>query len=534
MLQTINRWTQDATLPRLLAQYLGPEGRAWLEPRLDRLGAATEQLDHWAALADRHPPRWVPRDRLGCSLDELEFHPAYRDLQRISYGQGIIADYYQPDTRRLLGTAREVAKFAEGYLFSQAEQGLYCPICMTDGSAHLIERFGSVEQQQRYLPHLTATSLDQLWEGAMYLTEKSGGSDVGALETVARQVADQFSLHGEKWFCSNAGAEVALVLARPEGADGGTRGLGLFILPRHRPDGSLNGLKLQRLKDKLGTRSMPTGEYLLEGALAEPLGALDRGFLQMTEMLNLSRLYNSTASVALMRRALSECLRYGKARQSFGRPLLGHVALRQQLIDRLLDLESSLHLVFFLASCRGHVLCDCASSEQQQLLRLLTPLAKLTTGRQAVLAASEAVEFHGGNGYVEDWPLARLLRDAQVLPIWEGTTQILALDTLRSCQKEGCHEALFEFLKRHGQEPSLHWARTELEKELAQLLRDPAAAIPLPWCWKATRAVQASLLLSSANGPRSQRLANRFLVRHFKPGLRGCDTNDFEVLFPEL
>src|SRR5262249_27640582 len=160
-----------------------------------------------------------------------------------------VSHYYNPAVRQRLGPYCEVIKFVHGYLFGQAEQGLFCPICLTDGTAYLIEQFGSPSQKRDYLPRLTTNNLDDLWEGAMFLTEKAGGSDVGASETVARPLPDGlYALFGEKWFCSNAGAELAMVLARPEGAPEGTRGLGLFLLPRHNKDGRLNNLHLERLK----------------------------------------------------------------------------------------------------------------------------------------------------------------------------------------------------------------------------------------------------------------------------------------------
>lgn len=505
----------DHALQNLLRCYLTTEAQAWATPRLQAMAEAAEQLDEWSDLANKNPPRLHCRDRLGQRIDRLEFHPAYRELQKFAYSQGIIAAYYDPEVRRRLGPGLEAVKFAQGYLFSQAEQGLYCPICMTDGTAYLIEKFGSPAQQQQFLPRLTSLDPERVWEGAMFLTEKAGGSDVGATETRALSDEDGHRLYGEKWFCSNAGAEVAMVLARPEHAPAGTAGLGLFIMRRHQADGSLNQLRLERLKDKLGTRSMPTGEYLLEGSRAEALGDLSRGFLQMTEMLNLSRLYNATASTAIMRRVLSESLRYTNVRHSFGRALRSYPMVRQTLVDMMLDQESALHLLFHLYHCRALANLGQASSEQLQQMRMLTPLAKLVTGRQAVKAASEALELHGGNGYIEDWPLARFFRDAQVLPIWEGTTNILALDCLRSLRKEACHEAVLGFVESDcGASELLDSSRT-LRRHLKTLVRQPDQPDCLNWCWRATLTFQAALMIRTAQDSRSQRMAELFLARHF-------------------
>ena len=514
-----NRFHDDPTLLRLLSEHLSPAAMEWARPVLERMGrASAEELDEWASLADKNPPRLEARDRFGQRVDHLDFHPAYRKLQQFAYGEGIVSHYYDPEVRQQLGASLEVVKFAQGYLFAQAEQGLYCPICMTDGTAYLIEKYGTADQKERFLPHLASATLDNLWEGGMFLTEKAGGSDVGAIETVARPTdGDLHRLYGEKWFCSNASAELVMVLARTERGPAGTAGLGLFAMRRHQKNGQLNHLHLERLKNKLGTRSMPTGEILLKGSLAEPVGSLSRGFAQMTDMLNLSRLYNATASLAIMRRVISECLGYAGARQTFGRSLWSYPMVRQTLVDLTVDLEASLHLLFHLYGCRGLSNLQSASEEEVQHLRMFVPLAKLSTGRLAVKAASEGVELHGGNGYIEDWPMARLLRDAQVLPIWEGTTNILALDTVRSIRKDGCELALFAFLDRHDRDPRLHRAAKDLRDGLSVVLSDPTHPATLRWCWQAVRLFQAGLLIQAAQDERGQLLAEQYLARYFGP-----------------
>lgn len=517
---TPNRYHSDPALQALLARYLSPSARTWAEPVLQRMGELSAGvLDELAALADRHPPVLHPRDRFGNRVDHLEFHPAYRQMQELSYGEGLVSHYYDPEVRRLLGEGLEVAKFAHGYLFAQAEQGLYCPVCMTDGAAYLVERYGTEEQKARLLPRLTARRLEELWEGAMFLTEKAGGSDVGATETEARpEGSGIYRLYGEKWFCSNAGAELAMVLARPQGAPAGTRGLALFALRRHDDQGRLNGLRLERLKDKLGTRSMPTGEILLEGARAELLGDPRRGFVQMTDMLNLSRLYNAAAAVALVRRVTWEALRWSRHRRAFGQVLESYPGVRQALAALLAELEGALHLLFLAASRRGRLLAGRASSSDQRLLRLLTPLLKYSTARLAVWAASEATEILGGNGYIEDWPLARFYRDAQVLPIWEGTTNILVLDALRAVVKEQAHEACFELLEKVAVEPRLKAAAAELEAALPGVLAELSGPGPVrarAWCDRAVQVLQAALLASGAGDERSRAVAEHYFLRHF-------------------
>lgn len=525
-----HRYRSDLCLQQLLQRYLSFPALEWAIPRLEVMGeAAAEMLEPLSDLANKNPPRLHPRDRFGNRIDSLEFHPAYRELQRFAYSQGMISHYYDPQVREQVGVGLEAIKFAQGYLFAQAEQGLYCPICMTDGSAYLIENYGSQDQQQRFLPQLTSNRLEALWEGAMFLTEKAGGSDVGASQTLARPDGPGYRLFGEKWFCSNAGAEVAMVLARPQHAPPGTAGLGLFVMRRHQDNGELNSLSLHRLKDKLGTRSMPTGEYTLEGSWAESIGDLSRGFLQMTDMLNLSRLYNATASTAIMRRVTSEAIRYASVRKSFGRVLLSNPMIQQALVDSILDQEAALHLLFHLYDCRARARLAQALPEQLQQLRVLTPLAKLVTGRQAVRAASEAIELHGGNGYIEDWPLARFFRDAQVLPIWEGTTNILALDTLRCIRKEGCQEALLHFVETESGQGELKKAGRELRSHLKKLLAQPGQADTINWCWRATLAFQATLMIKACRDSRSQNVAELFLARHFHPDRKALRPGYYEL-----
>ncbi|MHB2020562.1 MAG: acyl-CoA dehydrogenase family protein [Candidatus Xenobia bacterium] len=506
-------YRDDAGLQGLVERLASPASVAWSKPVFEEMGKQAAAMEPLAALADQHPPVLHPRDRFGTRVDILEFHPAYREMMRHSYGAGLIGHYYDPAVRAKLGTDRELIKFAHGYLFSQGEQGLYCPVCMTDGSAYLIERYGSEEQKAEYLPRLAARDLDWLWEGGMWLTEKAGGSDVGANETVARRRPDgRWELNGEKWFCSNAGAEVVMVLGRPEGAPSGTRGLGLFILRRHQADGRLNGLWLERLKDKLGTRSMPTGEVLLRGAIVEGLGDLSRGFLQMAEMLNLSRLYNATASLGLMRRALREAVRYANVRHTFGRSVLSQPLVQANLGELIVEHEAALSMLLSLAAARGRLLAGQASDLDQALLRIGTPLIKYTTARLAVRLVSEALELHGGNGYMEDWPLARMHRDAQVLPIWEGTTNILVLDTLRAIQRENAHQALRP-IAEGAQDSRLAASAVALEAELPRVLDGNAGA--RRWCDRAMQVLQAGLLSSTASTDRARTVAQIYLSRHF-------------------
>jgi alkylation response protein AidB-like acyl-CoA dehydrogenase len=381
--------------------------------------------------------------------------------------------------------------FALGYLFAMAEMGLYCPLCMTDGVARVLTKHGTHEQVMSVVPHLTATDRERLWTGGMFLTERAGGSDVGANETVARKAADgTWLLSGRKWFCSNVDAEAVLVTARPEGAPDGTRGLRTFLLlTRDNP-----GFVIDRLKDKLGVRSMPTGEITLTDAPAEEVG----GFAAMADMLNLSRLYNSIASVAVIGRAVHEARWYAERRHAFGRPIIEFPLALETLADLEAEHVAAMLLAFEAVDALRRA--DAGDAEGAQLLRILTPIAKAVTGKLAVPCVSEAMEILGGNGYIEDWVMPRLLRDAQVLPIWEGTTNILMLDALRVINKDASHELLLARIRTRF---------PRLASDLAETLPQLDERDVRGWIDKLARAFQLALLAEADYGEHIDRLERR-------------------------
>ncbi|MBI4616757.1 MAG: acyl-CoA dehydrogenase family protein [Planctomycetes bacterium] len=430
-----NWFEDDVALREAAARLLGKRYAA-AEPYLREMGRlAAGPLDTLAREADANPPVLVPYDREGTRIDEIRHHPSYREMERIAYGFGLVG--LKRDERFLasFGPYRAVLKFSLGYLFSQAEAGLYCPVCLTDGTLFVLDRHDP-ELARRFGPRLAAMDRDGLQQGAMFLTEIQGGSDVGATLTAARREADgTWRLTGEKWFCSNASAELALVLARPEGAPPGTRGLALFLVPRTRPDGTRNSLVVRRLKDKLGTRSMATAEIGFEGALGYLVGRADKGFAYMTDMLNLSRLYNAAASAACLRRAYREATLRARTREAFGERIDRYPLVRRTLVRMAVEAEANLLAVLDAAAAT-----DAAEFEKDEradlVARLLTPVVKAYTAECAIRAASQALEILGGNGYVEEWVTPRLFRDAQVLPIWEGTANILSLDLLRAIFRE--------------------------------------------------------------------------------------------------
>lgn len=455
----LNFYTADPSLADLLAIHLPEVLNRHIEPHLIELGAlAGERLDECARLADRHVPVLYQRDRFGRDEQWIEYHPAYRELEAAAFGRfGIHAMSHRAG---ILGWPQRYpapAKHAFTYLFNQAEFGLGCPINVTDGAAMLLDRYGSAELRARYLDGLTTTDMGRLTQGAQFMTEKEGGSDVGRLTTRAVPEGDHWRLYGDKWFCSNADAGIAMLLARPEGAPEGTRGVGLFLMPRRLQDGTPNHYRIVRLKDKLGTRSMASGEIKFEGAIAYHVGRVDRGFVQMAEMVNWSRLSNGVKSTALMRRAMHDALTVAFGRKVFGRLIVEHPLARRQLLKLMLPLEQALSLCFVTATALERAEQG-GSQEAAALVRILTPVLKYRATRDARKMCGDALEFRGGIGYVEEFANARLLRDAHLGSIWEGTGNIVALDAL--------HRAV----RRHGAEAAL---AADLHARIAE-----AAAIP--------------------------------------------------------
>ncbi|MDU0957126.1 MAG: acyl-CoA dehydrogenase family protein, partial [Bradyrhizobium sp.] len=413
----LNFYRADPALSDLLRIHLPDTLFRHLTPHLDRLGElAGGYLDECARLADRHGPVLHQRDRFGRDMQWIEYHPAYRELERAAFGEfGIHAMSIR---KGILGWPDKypvVAKHAFTFLFNQAEFGLGCPINVTDGCAKLLASFGSDGLKARYLDGLTQTDMRKLTQGGQFMTEKEGGSDVGTLTTVAVPEGHHWRLHGEKWFCSNADAKVVMLLARPQGADSGTRGVGLFLMPRFLDDGSQNQYRIVRLKDKLGTRSMASGEIKLEGAIAYAVGRLDRGFVQMAEMVNSSRLSNGVKSTALMRRAWHDAITVARNRVVFGQRIVDLPLGRRQLMKILLATEQALSTSFLTADALDRA--EAGSQDAAALLRILTPTLKFRATRDARKVCGDALEMRGGIGYVEELVTARLLRDAG-LDVW--------------------------------------------------------------------------------------------------------------------
>lgn len=438
-----NFYAIDRGLRDLIRLYLAREDFARLEPHFDRLGAlAGGRLDELARAADKHPPVLNPRDRFGRDEDWIDYHSSYREMEQIAFGDfQFHAMSHRAGTLGMDRPLPAVAKYALQYLFVQAEFGQMCPISVTDTSIHLIRKFASPELQEYLLPKMLSGELATLWKGTQFMTERSGGSDVGALETIARREDGEWRLYGDKWFCSHADADVALLLARPEGAPAGTKGLALFALPRRLKDGSRNAYRIVRLKDKLGTRSMASGEILLEGAVAYLVGDVEAGLKQMMEQVNLSRLSHGVRAAAMMRRCVNEAMVCARTRSAFGHGIIDYPLLRRQLLKITVPTEQALSMFLFAASTMDRA--NAGSKEAESILRILTPLLKFRACRDNIPVATGAMEVRGGNGYIEEWVNARLVRDAHIGVLWEGTSNINALDIItRAVGKSTAHKSL--------------------------------------------------------------------------------------------
>ncbi len=430
-----NFYDSDKILQHYLHSHLQASHLAYMDDPLRKLGAKAASIMNSLSLkADKQGPTLRKRNFLGERIDEIEFHPAYEQLKAIAVESQMFRVKWEPELRSRFAGERNRLSFAAGYIYAMSESGLYCPLCMTDGVALLIDRYCKEEDQERLIPRIYTDHAAELFTGAMFLTEKAGGSDIGAnLVRAVHQQGDQWLLTGEKWFCSNASAEIIFALARTRPEIAGTRGLGIFLIEPYRNKAVKQSMDLVRLKDKLGTRSMASGEYLLQDTPATLVGGKTEGFKIMTDMINLSRLYNSIAAISGLRRALIEAYQFLSHRVAFGKSALEHAMIRSKLQEL-----GALNLGNFYSTWRVIELLDLAELGDQQAaqqLRFLTPMIKKTTAAAAVYGVRESMELMGGMGYIEDGVIPKVMRDVMVLPIWEGAGNIMVLDMLRAALK---------------------------------------------------------------------------------------------------
>lgn len=464
----MNYWEVDRTLQREVARVYNDDDHEWAVPRLEEFGAliGTTVADN-ADYIDKHGPELQTYDKHGNIQNFVRYQAEQIETERAVYESGIISDSFEapPGRDEPLPFTHH---FSQSYLLAYADgTGFGCPVAMTSGAALVLEKFDDGTLQE-YFDAMVSREYDEMIEGAMFLTEEQGGSDVGATETVAEFDEDDgyWRLTGEKWFCSNIDGEGTLALARTPDAPEGTDGLSMFLVPHGDPDDgvltkgdrqefdgpppadAVNDQYYRRLKDKLGTTAVPTGEVEFDDTKAYLVGEEDRGFKQMTEMLNHERLSNASGACGIMARALLESKIQAANREAFGETIDQYPLMREDLVDMAVTHEAATAFTFeaarIFAEREAAERAGESAEHAYRLMRLLVPVAKLKTARMAIDVTSYAVEIQGGNGYVNDFITNRLLRDAQVLPIWEGTENILSLDVLRALEREDSHEPFME------------------------------------------------------------------------------------------
>jgi acyl-CoA dehydrogenase len=438
-----NQYDDDSALLAYLRRTLPPDVFGAIEPELIEMGALAGGELYRMQLADRlNEPVLTHWDPWGRRVDHIEVTPVWKHAEKIAAERGVVATAYE----RKHGRYSRIHQFALVHLFSPSTDVYSCPLAMTDGAARTILESKNRELIDRAVPRLTTRDPSRFWTSGQWMTESTGGSDVGRSETIAKEDSDgTWRLYGRKWFTSATTSQMALTLARPEGNPPGGHGLAMFFVETRNPDGTLRNIELNRLKDKLGTRKVPTAELMLRGTPAIPVTELENGIRNITPMLNVTRTWNAVSSACGMRRAIALARDYARRRVAFGGRLSDKPLHLDTLAGMQAEYEGALLLSFLAVELLGKIEAREADEHDHALFRIVTPLAKLTTGKQAVAVASEALECFGGAGYVEDTGLPVLLRDAQVLPIWEGTTNVLALDVLRALSRDRTpFEALFK------------------------------------------------------------------------------------------
>jgi acyl-CoA dehydrogenase len=459
-------YLDDPLLMRYAKRYLSENVYYYVEPAFRHTGElAAGPIDQRAAYTDRDgAPKLIRYNRKGEEINQIWQNEGYLRTLKEGYGTGVVSLRYDERAPEKLPFFANSILF---YLLSQAETGFTCPVVLTQSVAYVLEKFGSEKQKIQYLNRLGNPMSEGMIQGATFLTEIQGGSDVGATRTVAIKNGNHYLLSGEKWFASNCDAQVSLVLARVSDKPG-TKGLGLFLVPAILEDGSRNKIIIRRLKDKLGVRAVASGELILHDTIGYLIGEESMGFKYMAEALNVSRLGTSLAGLAIAKRSFLEGAVYASHREAFGQSVIDFSLVRETLADLMVNIEAGWAVLAPTIRMFDELNTYCLDSEAKQgLLRILLSLAKYRLSELGVSAAKESLELHGGNGYIEEYVTARLLRDAVVNPVWEGTSNIQSLEILKILQKQGCDPFIFDLRNelQKMDEPTLAFWRDYLMEE---------------------------------------------------------------------
>jgi alkylation response protein AidB-like acyl-CoA dehydrogenase len=442
-----NQFADDGVLRRYLEHTLPDEVWADVEPRLHRIGALAGNELYDLQLSDRTEEPVLTRfGPQGERVDHVELTDLWRRGLAEAAEHGLVAAAYE----RTHGRYSRVDQFARAYLLLPGTDLLGFLLATTDGAACVLQRHGPDDLTDEVLPHLLSRDPDTFWTSGQWRTEKKGGTDLSQIETTAHRDADgTWRLHGHKWFTSSTAANMALVLARTEETNGDA-GLTLFYVPiREEPDTpTREGIQVSRMKNKMGARKLPVSEVELDGAAARPVSPLGAGTRTLGPMIRIARTWNSVLATGLMRRGLALARDFGQKREAFGTPLMEKPLHYDTLASLQATFEGAFHLTFRLVELLGKQDVGTIRPPERRLLDVLTPLVKLTTARQATSVMGEVMEAFGGGGYVEDTGIPMLLRNAYALPLWEGTTNVMALTTLQKFRRDGRAEALKAELDR--------------------------------------------------------------------------------------
>jgi acyl-CoA dehydrogenase len=422
-----NQYRDDPLLAGWLARALPPDVLHALEPELEELGGLAGGELYRLQLADRlNEPRLEQSDARGNRVDTVETTALWREAERLAVRHGLVATAYE----RGLGRHARLAQFAKVYLFHPSSDVYTCPLATTDGAARALLESGDQSLIGRAVPKLTTRDPAAFWTSGQWVTEPTGGPDVDRSQVRAVKDGDAWRLYGRQWFAWAVSSQMALTLAQPEGNPPGDRGLAMFYVEMRDEQGRLNGLRVDRLEDKLGTRKVPTAGLILEGTRARLVGSIANGMRAFEPMLAVTRTWNSLCAASCMRRGLALARSFASRREVSGQPLERQPLLADTLAALEAETWGASLMAFLLVELHGRAESGEIDDQQRSLLRFIAPLTKLITGRQAVGVMSEVIESLGGAGYMEDSGLPQLLRDTHVLPVWDGTTNVLSLDAL--------------------------------------------------------------------------------------------------------
>lgn len=419
--------------------------------------------------AEAQPPKHIPYSPWGERIDEIETSKAWQKLDHIAAEEGLIALGYEREGKQ---NAR-LHQFAKLYLFHPASAFYTCPLAMTDGAARLIEVHQFTEVKKEF-EHIINRNPNEFWTSGQWMTERTGGSDVGRTETVARQENGEWRLYGTKWFTSATTSQMAMTLARVEDSNGesvsGSRGLSLFCVHVRDQNKKLNNIEILRLKDKLGTKALPTAELELKGTKAIMLGKLGEGVKTIATLFNVTRIYNACTTIGSFRHVLDLSYDYSKKREAFKQKIASWPLHQQMLANAEVEFSALFMLTFKSCELLGIEEHPQTAPEVKasagSLLRLLTPIAKLMSAKRNMIWTSELIEGFGGAGYIEDTGLPRWLRDSQVFSIWEGTTNVLSLDVLRALSDKSVVASYFHTLKQIEEKLPSEYANDLKERTL--------------------------------------------------------------------